>query len=101
MSAGECQASCRMACAITFVYAAPLFRVFDWLCSKAAWTAASRSGLSVAAAIGISAQTVFDWLQKDRLQGRQLVKGQPWQISLTDDQISNLQQQVRRTSRSK
>ena len=41
-------------------------------------------------------------LQKGRLQGRQLVEGQPWQISLTDDQISsNLQQQVRRTSRSK
>jgi hypothetical protein len=50
---GECQASCRMACVMVFVYATPLFRVFDWLWSKAAWTTASRSGLSVTAAIGV------------------------------------------------
>ena len=65
------------------------------------WPDGSYSIQGAAAAIGITAQAVFDWLQKGRLQGRQLVKGQPWQISLTDDQISNLQQQVRRTSRSK
>ena len=50
---GECQASCRVACVMIFVYATPLFRVFDWLWSKAAWTTASRSGLSVTAAIGV------------------------------------------------
>ena len=50
---GECQASCRMACVMIFVYAAPLFRVFDWLWTKAAWITASRSGLSVTAAIGV------------------------------------------------
>jgi putative transposase len=50
---GECQASCRMAYVMVFVYATPLFRVFDWLWSKAAWTTASRSGLSVTAAIGV------------------------------------------------
>ena len=65
------------------------------------WPDGSYSIQGAAAAIGITAQTVFDWLQKGRLQGRQLVKGQPWQISLTDVQISKLQQQVRRTSRSK
>jgi DNA invertase Pin-like site-specific DNA recombinase len=65
------------------------------------WPDGSYSIQGAAASIGITAQTVFDWLQKGRLQGRQLVKGQPWQISLTDDQISNLKQQVRRTSRSK
>jgi DNA invertase Pin-like site-specific DNA recombinase len=65
------------------------------------WPDGSYSIQGAAAAIGITAQTVFDWLQKGRLQGRQLVKGQPWQISLSADQISNLQQQVRRTSRSK
>jgi hypothetical protein len=51
--AGECQASCRMACVMTFVYATPLFRVFEWLWTKAAWTTASRSGLSVTAAISV------------------------------------------------
>src|SRR3954453_12213991 len=50
---GECQASCRVACVMIFVYAAPTFRVFDWLWSKAAWTTASRSGLSVTAVIGV------------------------------------------------
>jgi len=65
------------------------------------WPDGSYSIQGAAAAIGITAQTVFDWLQKGRLQGRQLVKGQPWQISLTEDQITSLQQQVRRTSRSK
>jgi hypothetical protein len=53
MACGECQASCRTAYVMTFVYAAPLLRVFDWLWSKAAWTTASRSGLSVTAAIGV------------------------------------------------
>jgi hypothetical protein len=52
-ASGECQASCRMAYVMIFVYATPLFRVFDWLWSKAAWTTASRSGLSVTAAIGV------------------------------------------------
>jgi len=65
------------------------------------WPDGSYSIQGAAAAIGITAQTVFDWLQKGRLQGQQLVKGQPWQISLTGDQISGLQRQVRRTSRSK
>src|SRR5215213_7967898 len=50
---GECQASCRMACVMTFIYAASPFRVFDWLWAKAAWITASRSGLSVTAAIGV------------------------------------------------
>src|SRR3954453_15575078 len=50
---GECQASCRVACVMIFVYAAPPFRVFDWLWTKAAWTTASRSGLSVTAVIGV------------------------------------------------
>ena len=50
---GECQASCRMACVMSFVYATPLFRVFDWLWTKAAWITASRSGLSVTAVIGV------------------------------------------------
>jgi DNA invertase Pin-like site-specific DNA recombinase len=65
------------------------------------WPDGSYSIQGTAAALGITAQTVFDWLRKGRLQGRQLVKGQPWQISLSDDQITALRQQVRRTSRSK
>ena len=35
------------------------------------------------------------------LRGRQLAKGQPWQITLPDEQIRMLRAQVRRTNRSK
>ena len=50
---GERQASCRMACVMSSVYAAPPFRVFDWLWTKAASITASRSGLSVTAVTGV------------------------------------------------
>jgi hypothetical protein len=65
------------------------------------WPDGSYSTQGAATAIGTTAQTVFDWLRAGRLTGRQLAKGQPWQVSLTDGQISSLRQQVRRTSRSK
>jgi len=65
------------------------------------WPDGSYSIQGAAAALGITAQTVFDWLQNGRLAGRQLAKGQPWQIAMSDDQISTLRAQVRRTSRSK
>lgn len=65
------------------------------------WPDGSYSVQGAAAVLGITAQTVFDWLRGGRLQGRQLVRGQPWQITLTAEQISTLQQQVRRTRRSR
>ena len=65
------------------------------------WPDGSYSIQGAAAALGITAQTVFDWLRNGRLTGRQLAKGQPWQIFLSDDQISTLRAQVRHTSQSK
>lgn len=65
------------------------------------WSDGSYSIQGAAAALGVTAQTIFDWLQKRRLTGRQLAKGQPWQIHLPDEQISDLRDQVRRTNRSK
>jgi hypothetical protein len=65
------------------------------------WPDGSYSIQGAAAELGITAQTVFDWLRKGHLQGRQLVKGQPWQIFLTSKEIGILRQQVRHTSRSK
>ena len=64
------------------------------------WPDGSYSIQGAAAALGITTQTVFKWLRKGRLQGRQLAKGQPWQITLPNDQISVLYQQVRRTRQS-
>jgi DNA invertase Pin-like site-specific DNA recombinase len=64
------------------------------------WPDGSYSVQGAAAVLGISAQTVFKWLRRGRLGGRQLTKGQPWQIVLSDEQIAPLAAQVRRTSRS-
>ena len=64
------------------------------------WPDGSYSVQGAAATLGITAQTVFKWLRKGRLGGRQLAKGQPWKIILTDEQIGRLQASVRRTSAS-
>jgi len=65
------------------------------------WPDGTYSVQGAAAALSISAQTVFKWLQKGRLSGRQLAKGMPWQITLSNPQIAELRTQVRRTNRSK
>jgi len=65
------------------------------------WPDGSYSVQGAADALNITPQTVFKWLHKGRLQGRQLVKGQPWQIDLTDEQISLLRAQVRRINPSR
>jgi len=65
------------------------------------WPDGSYSIQGAAAALEITAQTVFKWLRKGRLQGHQLAKGQPWQVILPADRINVLCQQVRRTRRSK
>ncbi len=65
------------------------------------WPDGSYSVQGAAAALGITPQTVFKWLYKGRLQGHQLMKGQPWQITLHSKEIRSLRAQVRRTSRSK
>ena len=33
-----------------------------------------------AAIVGITPQTIFDWLRKDWLTGKQIAKGMSWQI---------------------
>lgn len=62
------------------------------------WPDGSYSVQGAAAVLGITAQTVFKWLSKGRIEGRQLAKGQPWQIDLAEDKIDQLRTQVRRTS---
>ena len=65
------------------------------------WPDGTYSIKGAAAALSISPQTVFKWLQKGRLSGRQLAKGMPWQITLSSLQIAELRTQVRRTNQSK
>ena len=46
------------------------------------WPDGSYSVQGAAAALGITPQTVFDYLGRGLLHGRQLTKGQPWQIDV-------------------
>ena len=64
------------------------------------WPDGTYSVRGAAAALSISPQTVFKWLQKGRLSGRQLAKGMPWQITLSSSQIAELRIQIRRTNQS-
>ena len=65
------------------------------------WPDGTYSVQGAAEALTITPQTVFKWLRKGRLTGEQLVKGMPWKIILSDQQIAVLKAQVRRISRSK
>lgn len=65
------------------------------------WPDGSYSVQGAAAALGVTPQTVFDYLARGLLSGRQLAKGQPWQIALADEQIGQLRARVRHTNRSK
>jgi hypothetical protein len=65
------------------------------------WPDGTYSVQGAAEILAITPQTVFKWLQRGRLTGHQLVKGMPWKITLSDQQITALKAQVRRISRSK
>jgi excisionase family DNA binding protein len=69
--------------------------------NPARWPDGTYSVRGAAEALGITAQTVFKWLHKGRLAGRQSVKGQPWQVRLTEEQVIALRMQARRTTRSR
>jgi DNA invertase Pin-like site-specific DNA recombinase len=67
--------------------------------NASSWPDGSYSVQDAAAVIGITSQTVFDWLRKGLLTGKQLAKGMPWQISLSPEQAVALRARVRRTTR--
>ena len=58
--------------------------------NPARWLDSTYSVQGAATALGVTPQTVFKWLSSGRLTGRQLVKGQPWQIALSDESIASL-----------
>ena len=68
--------------------------------NPARWPDGTYSVQGAALALGISTQTVFKWLHRGRLMGRQHSIGAPWQISLSNEEIRLLKTLVRRTSRS-
>jgi DNA invertase Pin-like site-specific DNA recombinase len=69
--------------------------------SPAQWPDGSYSVHGAAAAIGLYPNTIFSYLAKGLITGRQKSKGAPWQIDLTAEQIARLQQRLVRTRRSR
>lgn len=65
------------------------------------WTDGTYSIQGAAAAIGVTPQTVFKYLKRRLLTGRQLTKGQPWQIELTDHHILQLRNRLHRIRQSR
>jgi len=65
------------------------------------WADGTYSVEGAAAAIGVFSGTIYHWLRRGRLSGRQLVKGTPWQIPLSEAQIVDLQAYVQRVRRVK
>jgi DNA invertase Pin-like site-specific DNA recombinase len=56
------------------------------------WDDGTYSVHGAAAVLGVYLGTIYHWLLTGRLKGVQLTKGMPWQIPLTDEQISELRE---------
>ena len=54
------------------------------------WVDSSWSIQGAATALGVTPQTIFDYLARGLLTGHQLAKEQPWQIDLPPEQIDRL-----------
>lgn len=65
------------------------------------WPDGSYSTQGAATALGVTTQTVFDYLARGLLAGHQLTKGQPWQIDLSPEQVERLRAHAQRMRRSK
>ena len=65
------------------------------------WPDGSFSIRGAAAELGITSRTVLGYLACGRLTGRQLTKGQPWQIDLSPEQINQHRARLQRTRRSR
>jgi DNA invertase Pin-like site-specific DNA recombinase len=65
------------------------------------WSDGSFSVQGAAAALDVTTQTVLTYLADGLLTGRQLRRGQPWQIDLADHQIRDLRARLQRTRRPK
>ncbi len=61
------------------------------------WLDGTYSVQGAAAALGITPQTVFKYLARGLVSGRQLAKGQPWQIDLSEEQIIQRRERLRHT----
>lgn len=79
----------------------PTVKINGTSVNPAQWPDGTYSVQGAAAALGITPQTVFDYLARGWIEGRQLTKGQPWQIELSNDRITTLRAKIQRTGRSR
>lgn len=79
----------------------PTAKINGMSANPARWPDGSYSIQGAASALEVMAQTVFKWLRRGRLVGRQSRKGQPWQIALTPETIEGLQAAMRCVRRSR
>lgn len=82
-------------------WAIPTVKINGTQPNPAQWPDGSYSVQGLAVVMGVTAQTIFKFLRRGRLNGRQLKKGMPWQIDVAEKQIADLKGQVQRKSRSR
>ena len=79
----------------------PTVKINGTEANPARWPDGTYSIQGAAATLGVTPQTVFKYLKRGLLIGRQLTKGQPWQIDLVDHQILHLRDRLQRIRRSR
>ncbi|MEC5383607.1 recombinase family protein, partial [Aurantimonas sp. C2-6-R+9] len=79
----------------------PTVKINGTSANPAQWSDGTYSVQGAAVALGVTPQTIFKYLTCGLLQGRQLAKGQPWQIALTDQLIETLRIRAQRNRRSR
>jgi DNA invertase Pin-like site-specific DNA recombinase len=79
----------------------PTVKINGTEANPARWPDGAYSIQGAAAALQVTPQTIFKYLERGLLSGRQLTKGQPWQIDLADHQIRHLRDRLQRIRRSR
>ena len=67
--------------------------------NPAQWEDGSYSVQGAAARLGVYSGTIHHWLKVGKLTGSQLAKGMPWKIYLTEEDVTRLQEWLRRARR--
>jgi hypothetical protein len=67
--------------------------------NPAQWEDGTYSVEGAAARLGVFPGTIHTWLKTGKLTGCQLAKGMPWKIYLTEEDVTRLQEWLRRARR--
>jgi hypothetical protein len=67
--------------------------------NPAQWEDGSYSVEGAAARLGVHPSTIHHWLKVGKLMGYQLAKGMPWKVYLTEEDVTRLQEWLRRARR--